>query len=252
MTTLRFASHIHSRWSDDSSWALSRLADTLRFLGYAGALVCDHDRTMTASRWDRLQDECREVSESTGFLLVAGVEYQDPEHVVHVPVFGEVQFYGRSPRISELLVAAHGDGAATVFAHPARRDAVARFDAGWAPLLSGIEVWSRKYDGLRPNPEALRIAAEHEIPAFVSLDFHGPRQLYPLSMLVDVPAGWVDAADVVAALREGRCRASAFGLRAERYGSGVLGAAGSAFESVRRTVAPQVRRAVAARARRWR
>ena len=250
MTTLRFASHIHSRWSDDSSWALSRLARTLRFAGYDGALVCDHDRTMTVSRWDRLQDECREVSKSAGFLLVAGVEYQDPEHVVHVPVFGEVQFYGRSPRISELLASAHGDGAATVFAHPARRDAAARFEEGWAPLLSGIEVWSRKYDGLRPNPEALRLAVEYAIPAFVSLDFHGPRQLYPLSMLVELPSGPVDAADVVAALREGRCRASAFGLRAERYGSGALGAVGSVLESARRRVAPQVRRAEAALSRR--
>lgn len=250
MTTLRFASHIHSKWSDDSSWALSRLAETLRFLGYDGALVCDHDRTMTVSRWDRLQDECREVSKSTGFLLVAGVEYQDPEHVVHVPVFGEVQFYGRSPRILELLACAHGDGAATVFAHPARRNAAARFEEGWAPLLSGIEVWSRKYDGLRPNPEALRLAVEYAIPAFVSLDFHGPRQLYPLSMLVDLPSGPVDAAAVVAALREGSCRASAFGLRAERHGSGALGAVGSVLESARRRVAPQVRRAEAALARR--
>jgi hypothetical protein len=251
MTTLRFASHIHSICSDDSTWTLARLTRILRRAGYDGALICDHDRTMTDRSWDRLREECALLSESTGFILVPGVEYQDEDHIVHLPVFGDVPFYGRSPRIGTLLETAAGDGAATVFAHPARKNASDRFDDGWAPLLSGIEVWSRKYDGLRPNGWALDAAAEHGLTGFVSLDFHGPRQLYPLAMLVELPRG-AGQRDVVAALREGRCRASALGLRPERYGSGLLGAAGSAFESTRRWAAPRVRRVEAAVSQRQR
>jgi hypothetical protein len=245
MSTLRFASHIHSIYSDDSSWTLARLTRILRGAGYDGALICDHDRTMTELSWGRLREECALLSESTGFILVPGVEYQDEDHVVHLPVFGDVPFYGRSPRIGTLLEAAAGDGAATVFAHPARKNASDRFDPGWAPLLSGIEVWSRKYDGLRPNGRALDIAAGHGLTDFVSLDFHGPRQLYPLAMLVELPRG-TGQRDVVAALRDGRCRASALGIRPERYGSGLLGAAGVALESTRRWAAPIVRRVEAA------
>jgi predicted metal-dependent phosphoesterase TrpH len=245
MTTIRFASHIHSICSDDSSWTLPRLARILGRAGYDGALICDHDRTMTIHSWDHLRTECARVSESTGFILVPGVEYQDDEHVVHLPVFGDVPFYGRSPRIAAVLESAADDGGAAVFAHPARRNASDRFDPGWAPLLSGIEVWSRKYDGLRPNRWALDTAAQHALTAFVSLDFHGPRQLYPLAMLVETPSS-ADQRDVVAALLDGRCRASALGLRPERYGSGLLGVAGSAFESTRRWAAPRVRRVEAA------
>jgi hypothetical protein len=249
MTTLRFASHIHSICSDDSTWTLPRLVRILRGAGYDGALVCDHDRTMTGRSWDRLREECARLSTSTGFILVPGVEYQDEDHVVHLPVFGDVPFYGRSPRIGTLLEAAAGDGAVTVFAHPARRNARDRFDAGWSPLLTGIEVWSRKYDGLRPNGWALDAAAEHGLTGFVSLDFHGRRQLYPLAMLVDLPSG-ADQRDVVSAMREGRCRASALGLRPERFGSGLLGAAGSTLESTRRWAAPRLRRVEAAMRRR--
>jgi hypothetical protein len=241
MTTLRFASHIHSTCSDDSTWTLERLVGILDRAGYDGALVCDHDRTMTNRSWDLLRRDCARVSEITGFMLVPGVEYQDEDHVVHLPVFGDVPFYGRSPRIGALLEKAADDGAAAVFAHPARKNASDRFDAGWAPLLSGIEVWSRKYDGLRPNGWALDTAAEHGLTGFVSLDFHGPRQLYPLAMLIELPSR-ADQRDVVDALRDGRCRASALGLRPERYGSGPLHAVGSALESTRRWAAPRVRR----------
>lgn len=241
MKTFRFASHIHTDWSDDSTWALGRIVRVLRFGGYDGALICDHDREMTDDLWFTVKRECRRITEETGFVVVPGIEYQDPDHTVHVPVFGDGPFYGRSPRIGELLAAAKGDGAAALFAHPARRDAWARFDESWVPQLAGIEVWSRKYDGLRPNAWALAASRQYGLGAFVSLDFHGPRQLYPLAMLalLRTNAGQSDAFD---ALREGRLTPSVMGLHPERYDSGILGTATVAIETTRGWAAPRVRR----------
>lgn len=250
MKTFRFASHIHSSWSDDSDWTLPRIIRLLRVAGFDGALICDHDRTMTVERWKSLRESCTRLSAETGFLLVPGVEYQDPEHIVHVPVFGDVPFYGRSPRITDLLAAARGDGASTLFAHPARRHAELAFNDEWVPWLTGIEVWSRKYDGLSPNAWALEASEKYALNPFVSLDFHGPRQIYPLAMLLDL-APDAGAPDAAAALYHGRARASALGLPPECYGSGLLGAVGTTFESTRKLVAPRVRRLERA-VHRWR
>jgi hypothetical protein len=241
MRTLKLASHIHSSWSDDATSTLPRLVTTLSRAGFNGALVCDHDRTMTDERWRRAQRECADVSKASGFLLVPGIEYQDPDHVVHLPVFGAVEFYGRSPATSDLLPAAHGDGAATLFAHPARRNAHERFTSSWVSHLSGIEVWNRKYDGIAPNPWALKTAAEFQLNPFASLDYHGPRQLYPLAMRVN-SATTILLCDVIAALRLGTASASAFGLPIQLFGSGILGAAGMHSEAARRWAAPRIRR----------
>jgi predicted metal-dependent phosphoesterase TrpH len=241
MRWIRLASHIHSSWSDDSSWTLPRLVVQLRRAGFQGALISDHDRTMTDDRWQRAQQECAAVGRATGFLLVPGVEYQDPDHVTHVPVFGAAPFYGRSPDTGDLLRAAHTDGAATVFAHPARRDAWERFNAAWAPNLSGIEVWNRKYDGITPNTWAVRTATTYGLNSFVSLDFHGRRQLYPLAMRVQSDAR-MTSADVVKALRNGDCRASAWGLTPERLSSGALGRVNRGLEALRLVTAPALRR----------
>ncbi|MBC7402295.1 MAG: PHP domain-containing protein [Microbacteriaceae bacterium] len=240
MSALKFASHIHTNWSDDSSWSLARITRTLSRVGYDGALVCDHDRTMTDARWRDLLSECATITATTGFLLVPGIEYQDPNHIVHVPVFGDVPFYGPSPVISELLATASAAGAATLFAHPGRRAASEEFDSGWAAWLTGIEVWSRKYDGLHPNAWALGASERFGIDPFVSLDFHGQRQLYPLAMSIDLPANCTPV-DVAHALFEGRARATAFGMDPRRFGSGVLGAIGMALETTRKRVAPRVR-----------
>jgi hypothetical protein len=241
---LKLAPHVHTRHSDDSDWRLERLAVVLSRAGFDGALVCDHDRTMDAATWGRIQAECDEVGDRTGFLLVPGIEYQDPDHVVHVPVFGRAPFYGRSPGTADLLPRAHADGAASVFAHPRRRDAFLRFDPDWAPHLVGIEAWNRKYDGIRPNDWALEQAATVGVGAMVALDWHGPRQLYPLALRVLDPGGGSNlerGMAVVAALRAGRTTATAFGLPLDRFRRGVLGGLSRSAETARRAAAPAVR-----------
>ncbi len=245
MTTLRLAAHIHTACSDDSDWGLSRLARILRRSGFGGALVCDHDRTMDDATWAALQAECDRVGDDTGFVLVPGIEYQDPDHVVHLPVYGRAPFYGASPEISDVLSRVRGDGGAAVFAHPGRREAWRRFDPSWADGLAGIEVWNRKYDGIRPSEWAARTAHGFGIPAFTALDWHGPRQLYPLAVEVASPTTTGNRAradGVVDDLLTGRLRATAFGADVARFSSGPLGRAARGLESSRRWIAPHIRR----------
>jgi len=245
MRRLRLASHIHTHRSDDSDWGLERLVRVLRRAGFHGALVCDHDRTMDDAGWRALQLECDRVGNDRRFVLIPGIEYQDPDHVVHLPVFGRAPFYGRSPVIGEVLRRVRGDGGAAVFAHPARREAWRRFEPAWATGLSGVEVWNRKYDGIRPGTWATAAAREHGIPSFTALDWHGPRQLYPLAMSVPAPPAGRNGRrgdDAVASLLEGRGVATAFGMGVDRFDRGILGRATRTLESSRRWIAPHLRR----------
>jgi hypothetical protein len=200
---------------------------------------------MDAETWGRIQQECDRLGDETGFLLVPGIEYQDPDHIVHMPVFGRAPFYGRSPVIDELVREARSDDAAAIFAHPRRREAWQRFDPAWVPYLTGIEVWNRKYDGVRPNAWALAQAQHHGLAASVALDWHGTRQMYPLALRVPSPSRGDNrqrSGAVVSSMLAGRMRATAFGLDVERFSHGLLGRSARGFESAREWMAPRVRR----------
>lgn len=245
MKTLRLAPHIHTEASDDSSWSLSRLVKVLSCAGFHGMLVSDHDRTMDADRWKRLQADCDRVADLHDFIIVPGVEYQDPDHIVHIPVFGRMSFDHRSPDIGQLLVRAHDHGAAAIFAHPKRRDAWERFSPDWAQHLAGIEVWNRKYDGVSPNTWAQKTAAELGLLPTVALDWHGPRQLFPLAIHVPVPAPGsnVERSEaVVASIVSGAARATALGVDVTRLHRGPVGALLRSSERIRQLAAPRIRR----------
>lgn len=244
MRVLRLAPHIHSCASDDSDWSLNRLVAVLSRAGFHGALVCDHDRTMTEERRLQLVAECDRIGDQRGFLLIPGIEYQDRDHVVHMPVFGRAPFYGRSPDIGEVIRQARTDGAAAFFAHPSRRDAWRHFDPAWAADLAGIEVWNRKYDGLAPNRWALGAAQTHGLLASVALDWHGPRQLYPLALRVAGPGGGDNAsrgARVIEAILAYRARATAFGVPVSVFSTGSLALVASTAENMRQWTAPKIR-----------
>lgn len=72
-----------------------------------------------------------------------------------------------------------------MLAHPDRRGAGAALGADTIALLDGVEVWNRKHDKIAPSGMALELqrSAEH-LDAFVGLDFHTAKQLFPLNTLV--------------------------------------------------------------------
>jgi hypothetical protein len=161
--------------------------------------------------------------------------------VVHIPVWGDVPFFGDPPGIGDLLKQATTAGGTAVWAHPWRRAAWQRCEPSWWDYLGAVEVWNRKYDGVAPNRDSLALARERTAAQFVALDLHTRRQLFPLSMHLTVPGvsghAIPDCDQVYSALREGSFAAQAFGIALDRLTTGPAGPALRLLEGTRRAVA---------------
>lgn len=241
MTELRVASHVHSDWSYDGQWSLHQLAEGFGRRGYDAVLMAEHDRGFDAARHARFRAACVHAS-TPRTLLVAGIEYSDPTNTVHVPVWGDIPFLGEGRDTSDLLRDARAHDAVAVLAHPGRRDALRRLDAADLDLLSGIELWNRKYDGYAPNRGVAELAASRpRLTPFVSLDFHSARQFHPLAMMVTID-GEPSEASLCAAMRAGTVRATAFSLPALSLARGPVWPAICGLERVRHGIAVPVRR----------
>jgi predicted metal-dependent phosphoesterase TrpH len=241
MRRVRVAAHVHSEWSYDAAWTLPDVARAFRRRGYDAILMAEHDRGFTPERWVAYQSAC-EAASSADMVLIPGIEYEDADNVVHIPVWGvDAPFLGAGRETLELLHTAASEGAVAVFAHPWRRAAVLRYRPEWAPLLNAVEVWNRKYDGIAPHREATALAQRELLTPFVSLDFHTSRQFFPLAMSMDVD-GAADAGSLVDAIRAGRCRPEILGLSALRFTRGLEGITATALEALRRRAAVRLRR----------
>jgi predicted metal-dependent phosphoesterase TrpH len=241
VTTVRAAAHVHSEWSDDASWSLPEIAAAFTKRRYDIVLLCEHSRSFSGCDWDAYLAACAAAS-TDQLLLVPGIEYNDADNVVHVPVWGEVPFYGESPETAELLAKVRADDGVSVFAHPWRRDAWRRYDPSWAAHLTGIEVWNRKYDGIAPDRRALALSRRDGLGEFVSLDFHTSRQFFPLAMSLRLDEDQVTRTGVERALRAGAFEALVFSQRAVRLLRGPVLGALDAAEAVRCRTARTVRR----------
>ncbi len=241
----RAAAHVHSEWSDDASWPLSRIAATFSRGRYTVVLMSEHSRGFTPAKWQEYIEACS-VASTDRVTLVPGIEYGDDDDVVHIPVWGRVPFFGEAPQIGELLAEVNEAGGTAVWAHPWRRDAWRRFNPSWYQDLSAIEVWNRKYDGVAPNHRSVDLSRRHGASAFVSLDFHTRRQLFPLSLALKLdafayedgtPRSAISPDDVYSALQAGSFSPRAFGVPLELLTVGLPAATLHTLESGRRMVA---------------
>lgn len=230
--TVRAAFHVHSEWSYDAQLPLREIGALFARAGCEAVFMCEHDRGFDAERLERYVEACREAS-AGGPLLVPGIEYADAEDRVHIPVWGTVPFLGERTPTTELLRTVVGLGGAAVLAHPVRRDAWRSFDAEWLRLASGIEIWTRKWDGWAPNARACRWAAEYGLVGVGALDLHRASQIFPLAMQVEVE-GELTVEACVRALRERRCRATIAGRPVAPLTDGAFAGAARAAERVRR------------------
>jgi hypothetical protein len=234
VSTVRAAFHVHSEWSYDAELPLAEVAALFRRQRYDAVFMCEHDRGFSAARLQEYVAACEQAS-ADGPLLIPGIEYADPEDDVHVPVWGPVPFLGEGVPTGQLLTAVAQHGGVSVFAHPVRRDAWRRIDPEWLKLFTGIEIWTRKWDGWAPNPRASQWATAHDLVGFGALDLHRPGQSFPLSMQLELD-GALTAEACVEALRLGRCQARIHGLPASALTGGPLGRAARAVETLRRPV----------------
>jgi len=241
MITVRAAAHVHSHWSDDATWKLDDIAAAFGQRGYAVVLLADHSREFPGDRLTEYRAACAAAS-TARVLLVPGIEYNDPDNVVHVPVWGDVPFYGATPQIGDLLAGVAADGGSAVLAHPWRRAAWQRYDPAWRPLLAGVELWNRKYDGIAPNRHAAALAVREGLPAFAAVDFHTRRQFFPLAMALHLETDRPDLDAVHTALRTGSFEA-VFGTRpVTRVVRSPAVRAMEVVEQARRRSAPALRR----------
>ena len=234
VNTVRAAFHVHSEWSYDAKLPLSELSSLLGHQGYDAVFMCEHDRGFSPGRLREYVAACEEAS-AEGPLLIPGIEYADPEDLVHVPVWGPVPFLGEGVPTRQLLRTVAQHGGVSVFAHPVRRDAWQSIDPEWLKLFTGIEIWTRKWDGWAPNQRASQCAALHDLVGFGALDLHQPGQSFPLAMELEIDAS-LTVSGCVEALRQGRCQARIHGLPVSPLTDGALGRTARAVESLRRPV----------------
>ncbi len=232
---VRAVSHVHSQWSDDASWTLSRIAATFTRLHCHVVLMSEHSRGFTETKWQEYRRACAEAS-TDRITLVPGIEYGDQDDVIHVPVWGELPFFGDGQSIGKLLAAVSEAGGTAMWAHPWRREAWRRFDPSWSGYLTAVEVWNRKYDGIAPSLDSVALARREGLATTVALDFHTRRQLFPLTLALELDAS-PSITTVQRALRSGRFSARAFGLPVTSCVSGPAGAALRALERARKAAA---------------
>jgi len=234
--------HLHSEWSYDGRFSLRELRDKFSRRGSRILLMTEHDRGFTARRFDEYREACSEAS-SDKILLVPGMEYSDQENRVHVLVWG-VPFLGEGLPTGEMLEAVQAAKGVAVLAHPSRKGVWRDFEPQWVDRLIGVEVWNRKYDGWAPGKNASTMVQPSNSVPFVGLDFHTDRQLFPLTMALDLP-DIVNVEEVLKCLRTRRLSARAFGFPLDhdllRKTAPALGMA----ERGRRKAASMIKRAIA-------
>lgn len=240
MTILRVAAHVHSSWSYDGEWSLEEIAAAFRRRRYDAVLLSEHDRSFDQQRWEDYQQACLAAS-TDQLTLIPGIEYEDGDNVVHTPVWGaDVPFLGAARPTLELLGTAQKEGAVAVLAHPWRRNAISRYQPEWAPLLSAVEIWNRKYDGVAPNRQVAALATRENLSPFVSLDFHTSRQFFPLAMSMTLD-GAPTTATVCEAIHSGRFQPEFLGRSVFRFTGGIEGATLRALEMARKGIRRPIR-----------
>jgi hypothetical protein len=238
--TVKAAFHVHSEWSYDAKLSLADVAALFRRHHFDAVFMCEHDRGFNPERLDAYVTACQEASVD-GPLFVPGIEYADADDRVHIPVWGSVPFLGSGLPSSRLLEAAGEYNGVSVLAHPRRRDAWEIVDPDWLERCTGIEIWTRKWDGWAPNRRACQWAEQAGLVGVAALDLHRAGQMFPLAMELEIAAPpSVEAC--VDAVRRRRCHAVVGGLSTAPLTKGGFGGAARAVEILRRPIWRAARR----------
>jgi len=234
------ACHVHSKWSYDGSWTLADLSAEFGRRGYRVVMMTEHDRGFTQQRLDEYREACIQAS-SEKVLVVPGIEYSDAENCVHVLVWGDVPFLGEQLATVRMLEQVRAFGGYAVLAHPSRKDAWKSFDSSWAELLSGIEIWNRKYDGWAPSKTAPSLLESYDKIPFVGLDFHTHRQFFPLGMMMEL-TGEITEAAILRCFSSRLCRPEVKGVAINNKGVAKVGPMLTVAEKGRKIAASILKR----------
>jgi hypothetical protein len=237
---VKAVAHIHSDWSYDGTWPLSKMANLFGKIGYQVILTTEHDSTFDCERWLAYQQACSAAS-TENILVIPGIEYSDTNNTIHVLVWGISEFLGNNQPTGDILNKVSKRNGICVLAHPSRRDAWQRLDNTWLPLFHGIELWNRKFDGIAPSQEAsdlLKLSGKST--PFVGLDFHQANQIFPLTMMIQIN-DILSADDVLTSLRAGHSYPLALGFSAMRFTGGFLALFVKSADRIRRLIAKSIK-----------
>jgi predicted metal-dependent phosphoesterase TrpH len=235
MTTVRTACHVHSDWSFDGQWPLERIVETFQARGYRAVMMTEHDQGFDEARRREHVAACRRVS-NENILLIPGIEYSDPTNTIHLLVWGDVPFIGEQVPTEKTIEAAKAAGGIVVLAHPSRRAAWKMFKPEWSGGLLGIEIWNRKTDGWAPSKDGQALIEASGLTPFVGLDFHSPKQFFPLAMAMELESPVTEAA-ILNCMKAGRLSCEAFGRPVQAVSEGAGAVALHTAEYMRRKAA---------------
>jgi len=211
--TVLAACHIHSNWSYDGTYTIEELSDKFRHAGYRVLMMTEHDRGFSTERLCQLRQLCEKVT-TKDLLVIPGIEYSDAANQVHILVWGDVPFLGENLPTKETLQKVTEAKGVAVFAHPFRRNAWQCFEQSWGEMLTGIEVWNRKYDGWAPSPIAQDLQRSVGAIPFVGLDFHTHKQFFPIAMAMAIDSAVTEQA-VLDCMRSRRVKPRVLGFEVE-------------------------------------
>lgn len=206
-----FDLHIHTSWnSADSNLSPLELIQEAKRLGLDGVVVTEHDRG-----WDRFQ--ARALAAEHEFLFLRGMEISTD--LGHILVCGLDEYVSGIQRAEKLRRVVDDAGGVMIAAHPFRRAFTPDFRHGKEPTPTSLEDAARRpifglIDGIevcnggsrdRENKCAMEVCAYLGLPQTGGSDAHSELGIGCYATYFEDTIR--TEADVIAALKQQRCRA---------------------------------------------
>jgi hypothetical protein len=190
--------HIHSVYSYDSEFSLSRIKEILIQRGYSFGIICDHQNDFDEQRYRELRNECAGLSDST-FCLIPGLEFEFGS--VHILGVGMSSYF--NPRdIAGCLDGIGSRSGLSVWAHPSLED-LEKMNP-YLHLFNGVEVWSARY-GSKYAPSVSLCSLIKKLNnafAYAGIDAHREDQMHDLYMKMEVEK--IEVGAILTELKAGR------------------------------------------------
>ena len=193
---LRIDLHVHSQFSPDSTTPLEAYAGALAAANLNGFALTDHNTIEGHARLDELRRRFADA------LFLPGVEVSTREG--HLLVYGTDRLPPSHAAVDETVEWAEARGAVAVPAHPFRwshgvgRRVCERIRVPSIEAVNG-------HNSPRANERAVALAAARRLAGTGGSDAHDVGGLGRAA--TEFPDGVESVADVLEALRRGRCRA---------------------------------------------
>jgi len=140
--------HFHSTYSHDGRSSLGEIASTLKRRGFSFCIMTEHFEDFDAPKFGSYVQECGEVSRSSEFLLIPGMEVDlSGLHTIVFPVsnYEEIASISSEGKNNQRHLF-------KVLAHPSKYSSAAVAQHLDRYAIDGIELWNQQADGSHIPP----------------------------------------------------------------------------------------------------